>query len=454
MTDPPPRPSPVGDVAISLAVRAEYATVVAYLHRLTGDFDVAEEAVQEALVSALTAWRRDGLPPNPCGWLTVTARRKAVDRLRREVRRQSAADALAAAEIVADPQSATRPPGDAPSGTAIDDRLPMLFGCCHPALAVEARLALTLRAVVGLTTSQVARAFLVPEATVAQRIVRAKRKIVANGIAMQVPTTALSSRLDDVLTVVYLAYTATYLERADHQPAPALGGAFDSGPAGKAAAEAVGGIGRMVADDAVWLAELLAASLPQEPEAWGLLALLTFQHSRARARTTRDGGLVRLPDQDRSLWDRDAIDRGERYLGRAATMRRPGRFQLQAAIAACHASAPTWQETDTLQVLTLYDLLLVHDPSPVVRLNRAVALAEYAGAAEALAEVEALSGQLSSYHLWHATRAELLRRLGDEPAARVADERALELAGTEVERELLRERLRTSATRADVAGPP
>jgi RNA polymerase sigma-70 factor (ECF subfamily) len=291
----------------------------------------------------------------------------------------------------------------------------MLFGCCHPALAVEARLALTLRSVAGLTTEQVARAFLVPEATVAQRVVRAKRKIGANRIRMEVPTADFADRLDDVLTVVYLTYNAGFV---------------DAGGANLAA-------------DAVWLAELLTVGLPGEPEAWGLLALLTLQQSRVRARFREDGGLVLLADQDRSRWDHPAVARAERYLERAAVWRRPGRFQLQAAIAACHASAPTYAETDWLQILTLYDLLLRHDRSPVVRLNRAVALAECADAETALREVDDLAGELQAYHLWHAIRADLLRRLDRTDEAADANRRALQLAGTDAERTLLRQRLAT-----------
>jgi RNA polymerase sigma-70 factor (ECF subfamily) len=291
----------------------------------------------------------------------------------------------------------------------------MLFGCCHPALAVEVRLALTLRSVAGLTTEQVAHAFLVPEATLAQRIVRAKRKIVANGIRMEVPETRIPERLDDVLTVVYLTYNAGFVDAAS----------------------------RGLAEDAVWLAEVLTTGLPAEPEAWGLLALLTLQQSRAAARFGPEGELVLLADQDRGRWDHPAIARAERYLERAAVWRRPGRFQLQAAIAACHASAPSYAETDWLQILTLYDLLLRHDRSPVVRLNRAVALAECAGPAPALEEVEALAGALDAYHLWHATRADLLRRVGRLDAATEANRRALDLAALPAEQALLRERLTT-----------
>jgi RNA polymerase sigma factor (sigma-70 family) len=402
---------PDPDARLTDAVRHEAGPVIAALHRLTGDFDVAEEAVQDALVSAVAAWRRAGPPPNPGGWLTVTARRKAVDRLRREAARGRLAAAVAADRV----SEASAPVADVTPFADTDERVAMLFGCCHPALAVEVRLPLTLRSVAGLTTAQVARAFLVPEATLAQRIVRAKRKIVATGIRMEVPTTGLATRLDDVLTVVYLTYNAGFVDAAS----------------------------RGLAEDAVWLAEVLTTGLPDEPEAWGLLALLTLQESRAAARFGPHGELVLLADQDRTRWDHPAIARAERYLERAAVWRRPGRFQFQAAIAACHASAPTYAETDWLQILTLYDLLLRHDRSPVVRLNRAVALAECVGPGPALEEVDALGGELDAYHLWHATRADLLRRLGRYPAASDANRRALDLAAIPAERALLRDRLAT-----------
>jgi RNA polymerase sigma factor (sigma-70 family) len=408
------------DLALTEAVRHETGPIVAYLYRLTGDFDVAEEAVHDAVVAAVEHWRRSGIPPRPGAWLTVTARRKAIDRFRREAARGRLAASVAAAlaadrleEDGTDPFAELDPGAAQVTGAAADDRVAMLFGCCHPALAVEARLALTLRSVVGLTTEQIARAFLVPEATLAQRIVRAKRKIVGAGIRMQVPTADLAARLDDVLTVVYLTYNAGFVD----PDAAAL------------------------AADSVWLAELVTASLPSEPEAWGLLALVTLQDSRTPARFGPDGTLVLLSVQDRAVWDGTAIARAERYLERASAFRRPGRFQLQAAIAACHASAPAYADTDWLQILTLYDVLLLHDRSPVVRLNRAVALAAYSGPEAGLAEVEALGEALRGYHLWHATRAELLRRLGRDADARRADAMALALAATRSDRTLLQDRL-------------
>lgn len=397
------------DAALGIAVREEAGTIVASLSRLVGDFDVAEEAVQDAVVEALRSWRESGIPQRPGAWLQVAARRNALDRLRRGHRLDGVLERL---RQDLEPEATVEP-------AEVDDRLPLLFGCCHPALAVEARLALTLRAVVGLTTAQVARAFLVPEQTLAQRIVRAKRKIVTAGITMTMPSEAeRAARLDDVLTVTYLMFNEGYLSTS--QPR---------------------GDDPDLADDALWLAGLLATSLPDEPEALGLLALLTFQTARRPARWDAHGRLVLLADQDRSRWDHEAIASADRLLERAASSKAPGRFQLQAAIAACHASAPTWEATDWLQILMLYDLLLRHDRSPVTRLNRSVALARVRGAAVALEHVDELAGALDGYHLFHATRADLLRTLGRDPEARTADRRALELTRNPAEQALLRTRL-------------
>ncbi len=413
----------VTDSALAHVVRAEAGLIVAALHRRIGDFDVAEEAVQEAVATALRAWRADGVPPNPGAWLSLTARRKAIDLLRSRSRGDRLADALGAELWTTDATPAGSADSADPAEAAesaehvlgrFDERLPMLFACCHPALAVEARIPLTLRAVVGMTTPQIARAFLVPEPTMAQRLVRAKRKITGSGIPFGVPQgEQLATRLDDVLTVVALAYNAGYLEPD----------------------------GSDLADDAIWLAELVVRELPREPEAWGLLALLTFLSSRAAARFDSGGRLLVLAEQDRSRWDTVAVARADGYLARAAAMRRPGRFQLQAAIAGCHASAPRAVDTDWLEILILYDMLGRFDPSPVVRLNRAVALAEVAGPAVALADVDEVAGRLAEYHLFHATRAVLLARLGDADGARAANERALGLTGNTAEQALLRTRL-------------
>ncbi len=393
------------DRLLAQTLREESGLLVARLSRRFGDFDLAEEAVQAAVVEALTAWRRDGPPDRPGAWLQVAAQRNALDGVRRAARQRG----LAA--------RAERPTAER-SGT--DDRLALLFACCHPALAPEARLALTLRAVVGLTTPQIARAFLVNETTLAQRIVRAKRKIVTAGISLAVPAPAeLTERLGDVLAVVYVMFNEGFVS--------STGATQD----------------RDLAADAVWLAEVVATSLPREAEAWGLAALLTIQHARAAARFDASGGLVLLRDQDRSRWDRAALEVGEAHLERAAALHSPGRYQLQAAIAACHASSPSWEETDWLQIVTLYDLLLSHDRSPVPRLNRAVALAQLGPdqAAQALADVDRLEGQLAGYHLFHATRAELLDELGRSTEATAANARALELTTNDAERRLLTTRL-------------
>ncbi|MEU1972344.1 DUF6596 domain-containing protein [Microbacterium sp. NPDC019599] len=397
--------SPPSDAALARVVREESGRIVAALTGSLRSLDLAEESVAEAIEEALREWRGRGIPPNPGAWLTQAARHNALDRLRREKRYREKL-----ASIAPEPPPPTA--GDA------DERLPLLFGCCHPALSPDAQLALTLRAVCGLTTAQIARATLAPEPTVAQRIVRAKRKIGAAGIPIRIPEPEdRAERLDIVLTVVSVMYSEAHLVAG-----------------GDAAAD------RDLADDAVWLAGVVSAALPREAEAHGLRALLLFHRARENARAV-DGELVLLGDQDRTRWDAALLADARRSLERAAMLRRPGRWQLHAAIAACHADAATSAETDWLQVLTLYDMLLAYDRSPVVLLNRAVALAEVDGPAAALAEVDALEPALSGYHLWHAVRAHLLRWLGRDSDATEADLRALELTANAAERRLIEARL-------------
>jgi RNA polymerase sigma-70 factor (ECF subfamily) len=396
------------DRLLARTLREESGLLVARLARRFHDFDLAEEAVQSAVAEALEAWRRTGPPDNPAAWLQTAARHNALDLVRRRTRQDALAHRAEAEPAAYDGHSAT------------DERLALLFACCHPALAPEARLALTLRAVVGMTTPQIARAFLVNERTLAQRIVRAKRKIVTAGIALTVPSDdVLTERLSDVLAVIGLMYNEGFVT--------------SDGP----------NQDRDLAGDAVWLAGVVATSLPQEAEAWGLAALLTIQHARAAARFSADGSLVLLPDQDRSRWDHAAIAAGEAMLERAADLHAPGPLQLRASIAACHATASSWAETDWLQIVALFEVLAAYDPSPVVGLNRAVAVShlgpEYVG--RALADVDALADRLDGYHLLHATRAELLTRLGRDDEAAAANTRALGLTGNDAERRLLATRL-------------
>lgn len=397
--------TPTSDAVLAETVRAESGRIVSALARSFGSIEVAEDAVAEAIEEALRAWRKAGVPPNAGAWITTAARRNALDRMRQAKRHREKLSLLVPA------------PDAAPSGGA-DERLPLLFGCCHPALSPEAQLALTLRAVLGVTTDQIARATLEPSATVGQRISRAKRKMAASGIPLRIPEgTERAPRLDLVLTVISVMYdTAHHRPGADAQT------------------------DRDLADDALWLASVVASELPDEAEAQGLHALLLFHRARDDARSL-GGEIVPLLQQERRLWDRTSIRAGHIALERAAALRRPGRWQLQAAIAACHSDAASAVETDWPQVLALYDLLLRYDPSPIVRLNRAVALAEVAGSEPALIEVDALAERFTGYHLWYAVRADLLRRLGRADAARDADRRAHALAENEAERRLLAARL-------------
>ena len=385
--------------------REEAGRLTASLVRLLGDFDLAEELVAEAVVEALEHWPQDGVPERPASWLLTTARRKGLDRLRREAvyRRKL--------ELVA--RLPMQPAREA------DDRLQLIFTCCHPALGRDAQVALTLRAVAGLTTEEIARAFVVPEETLAKRIVRAKRKIMASRIPYRVPDPdELRSRLDEVLTVIYLVFNEGYVATAGEEP-----------------------IRRDLARDAEWLATLLTRLLPDEPEPLGLLALIRLHLARWRARVDPEGRLVLLEHQDRSLWDRRAIGGAVALIERAAAMGHPGRYQIEAMIAALHCEAPDWGATDWPQILALYSVLTRIDDSPVVALGRAIALSYVDGPAAALADVDRLEDPLRRYHLFHATRAALLRDLGRSEDAARADAAALALTRNRGERALLEERL-------------
>ena len=398
-------PRSATDEALARVFREETGRLVGGLVRFLGDFDLAEELVQEAVLSAIETWPASGIPANPAAWLTTTARRKAIDRIRRESRYREKLVLLAGSPV--------------PAPTEPDDRLRLIFTCCHPALPREAQLALTLRAVCGLTTAEIARAFLATETAIAQRIVRAKRKIVEAGIPYRVPSREdLAGRLEEVLGVLYLLFNEGYL--ASGGPMPDR---------------------RDLSTDAEWLAGLLARLLPDEPEALGLLALMRLHLARASTRFDAAGRLVLLRDQDRSGWDTHAVSAAGALIERAAALSRPGPYQIQAAIAALHSEASSWEATDWEQIVALYSLLLTYQPSPVVRLNRAIALRHLAGPAAALAEVELLAPVLDSYHLLHATRAELLRDLDRNGEARSADQVALRLTQNPAERELLRQRL-------------
>jgi RNA polymerase sigma-70 factor (ECF subfamily) len=375
--------------------------------RMIGNFDIAEEVVQDSLLAALEKWPTQGVPENPGAWLMTTARRRAIDVLRRD---QRYADKVALLER-------STMPDDTPEA---DDRLRLIFTCCHPALAPEAQVALTLRAVAGFTTQEIAAAFLVSETTMAQRIVRAKRKIVEANIPYLVPQgDALVARLESVLSVLYLMFNEGYLSRG-----------------------AQAGMRRDLADDAMWLTSLVARVLPQA-EVLGLLALMKLNLARSAARFDAGGEMVLLVDQDRALWDQAAIGEGIDLLERAAAMQSPGSYQLQAAIAAVHAEAERWAETDWEQIVLLYDALLRIADSPVIRLSRAVALSRLRGPAEALGEVNDLAISLSGYHLFHATRAELLDEMGETELAREALLRALDLCQNPAERSLFERKLRS-----------
>jgi len=384
--------------------REEYGRSVATLIRVFGDIDVAEDVVQEAFAVALRKWPVEGLPPNPGGWITTTARNRAIDRLRREARGRELPNE------VADVSPGSDEPGMPEEvGPVQDDRLRLIFTCCNPALSTEAQVALTLRLLGGLSTDEVARAFLVAEPTMAQRLVRAKRKIKAARIPYRVPEDhELPDRLRPVLAVVYLVYNA------------GLTGPAEPG----------------LCSEAIRLARILATLMPDEPEVAGLLALLLLTESRRSSRTRSEGSLVLLGEQDRTRWDRALIEEGQAIVRRCLRRNQPGPYQLQAAINAVHADAPTFEETDWSQIVALYDQLLAVAPTPVVALNRAIAIGEVQGPTAALALVDELD--LDNYHPFHATRADLLRRLGRHSEAAATYERAAALAPTDAERDFLK----------------
>ncbi len=377
---------------------------MATLIRIFGDIDVAEDAVQEAFAVALRKWPIDGLPPNPGGWITTTARNRAIDRLRREARGRDLIDEVAAFSPGRDD------PGTSQEVAHVeDDRLRLIFTCCNPALSTEAQVALTLRLVGGLTTDEVARAFLVAEPTMAQRLARAKRKIKAARIPYRVPEDhELPERLRPVLAVVYLVYNAGLTSPAE----PGL------------------------CSEAIRLARILVTLMPDEPEVAGLLALLLLTESRRSSRTRPDGSLVLLGEQDRTRWDRALIEEGQAIVRRCLRRNEPGAYQLQAAINAVHAEALTMEETDWFQIVALYDQLFAISHTAVTALNRAIAIGEVQGPAAALALVDEL--ELDNYYSFHATRADLLRRLGRSSEAAAAYARAADMAPTDAERDFLR----------------
>jgi RNA polymerase sigma-70 factor (ECF subfamily) len=421
--------APAAADAVARVFHDEHGRAIATLIRVLGDFDLAEEAVADAYVTALEKWPVDGTPSNPGAWIVTTARNRAIDRARRAqaFARKAALIAGDAAFDASARAGAVRAAAEDEMHPIPDDQLRLIFTCCHPALAPEASMALTLRTLGGLTTPEIARAFLVPEATLAQRLVRAKKKIRVAGIAYEVPGgDRLAERLDAVLRVIYLVFNEGY-----------------------DASEGEGLIRRELCAEAIRLARIVAELMPEEPEAQGLLALLLLTDARRPSRVAPDGGLVRLEDQDRGGWSKPEIDEGSALVERALRAGRVGPYQLQAAIAAVHDEAAVAADTDWQQILGLYELLLRVTPSPVIALNRAVAVGEVMGPASGLAAVDSLAADpsLADYRFFHAARADFLRRLGRWSEAADAYERASGLGPNAAERAYLERRLAEVRTR-------
>ncbi len=404
---------------VAACFRDDAARTLAALARALGDIELAEDALQDAYLAALERWPRAGFPAQPSAWIFTAARNRAIDRLRRERLGREKLRRLAALEPPAPPDASD----DAAAPAIPDDRLALVFACCHPALALDARIALTLRTLAGLTVDEIADAFLVPHSTMAQRLVRVKRKIRDAAIPFDVPPVErLAERVDDVCTVLYLIFNEGY--------------AASSG-------DAI--VRRELCDEAIRLARVLRSLMPDDPEVMGLLALMLYADSRRDARTESDGSLVTLPDQDRGRWDRAKIGEADALLARASVQRAPGPYQLQAAIAFAHASAPSADDVDWRTIVALYAHLERFAPSPVVALNRAVAIGFADGPAAGLAALDALpADELATYHHYHVARADAFERLGRGDAARAAYEAALALTENDAERAHLRAKIRGS----------